>query len=120
MMTDLFMLGTTVVGMVEIPEPRWFYRDCQKVIPLQSGGVRKLGKPSVIWRYGFVTNAEREVLRTICPTGSAWVYVNTRTLENVVEFKTFYASMVWPPEEDPQNLHVLDFILTFRFMIIAQ
>ena len=110
-----YMAGATLVGMVEVIGPLSSYKDCQKVIPLQSGGVMKSGKPSDLWQYNEISYENRAIFRSLCPNGSAWVYINDLTTENV--WKAFYCLMEWPLEENQQINSVLDFRLKFKFMI---
>lgn len=122
-MTSEFKIGSTLVGIttldaltVFVPDPRTSFRPYSKMIDLGSGLKRGAGWPTAEWNYGFLTQEQREQLRTFCTGASAEVFITTRTRDEDDDdqlFKTFKAVMIWPEEEDYRNSKRLDFTIKF-------
>ena len=124
-----FQIGT-VLGYLDllhdlgIPNPHPVWKASQDKVVLGDNSIRLLGYPQVAWEWGFLSQEQRDILRTYCTGGSSNVYIVTPTTEksggvsNVsVEYQ---AIMVWPaPEapEDPQTGRRVQFVITFKQLI---
>lgn len=122
-MTSSFKIGTTLAGITTldalttfVPDPKTSFRSYSKLLDLGSGLKRGAGWPTAEWNYGFLTQAQREQLRTFCAGASAEVFITTRTRDEDNEdslFKTFKAVMIWPEEEDYRNSRRVDVTIKF-------
>ncbi len=124
-MASNFKIGTTLEGITSldalttwIPDPKTEFRFYSKQLDLGSGLKRGAGWPITTWTYGFLTQAQREQLRTFCTTASAEVYIQTRTRdedtgETPSLFKIYKAVMTWPEHEEYRASRRLDFVITF-------
>jgi hypothetical protein len=102
--THSFEIGTTYGGMVNIESlttvPNMAVRS--KFLPYQeaaqmgSGVVVARGSPAAIWEWGEIYTAQFNSLRTLCPGGSAAMYI--RTLKDDYSTYAYYTGiMIWPP-----------------------
>jgi hypothetical protein len=72
------------------------------------------GLSSTAWLWGFVTQAERDLLKAYCPGKSAVVYI--RTHDDDWEYVYCQAVMIWQPETPPSNGYIVDFSIAFRIL----
>ena len=120
-----FEIGADVLTMVNVetldggsmPAPRAPYKVYTEPIELGSGAIRGAGFPSVIWRWGFLTQEQRDALRTYCPGASANVYIKTSGVDSADAYGIYSAVMVWPEEEDRQASRRTDFAIEFRRLV---
>lgn len=124
-----FQLGTTLGGkqtlrVIGIPNPHPIWRGSVSSVKLGDNSARLLGAPVVEWHWGFLTQAQRDILRTYCPGASALVYITTPTTENVAAVPNagvaYSGQMIWPaPDvaEDPATGRRLEFKLIIRQLI---
>lgn len=105
--TNLESLATPVTP------PRWFYRGDVERRKLASGLIRSLGLPVAEWRWGVISQAQRDMLRTFCSGASAQVYIRTKTNNSSDAYANFLAMMVWPEEEEVDASRRLDFVIRF-------
>ena len=124
-----FMIGTTEGGKVTLrslgitnPHPIW--RSGVTSIKLGDGSARVLGLAIVEWNFGFLQQAQRDVLRTYCTGASAHLFITTTTTEKIGGVENaavaYEGECIWPaPDrpEDPQTGRRLEFVLTFRQLI---
>jgi hypothetical protein len=115
-LATLFSLGVTN------PHPVW--RPSVTSVKLGNNAARQLGAPAVLWMWGFVSQRERDVLRTFCPGASAQVYLITPTSETVGSVpnasKTYLAQMIWPSPDRPEDPFAgrrIQFEILFRQLI---
>lgn len=112
-----FEIGLTEVGMQNVedlglPAPAWEYRPWAAAVALGNGSGRGQGAPVAVWRWGFLTRAQRTTLRTYCTGKAAFVYINT--IEDDGTYGTYYAALHWPDQERWQADRVLEFAIEFR------
>ncbi len=117
-----FAIGTTLAGMqalsaMSIPAPQSTFRPYSTDIRLGDGTMRGMGFPVATWHWGFLSAAQRDVLKAFCAGQSALVYLRT-TKDNMV-FDDYQAVMVWPTEEERAAGRVLDFTLEFHRLVEA-
>ncbi len=124
-MASNFKIGTTLEGITSldalttwIPDPKTEFRFYSKQLDLGSGLKRGAGWPITTWTYGFLTQAQRDQLRTFCTGASAEVYITTRARDTESEslFKTYKAVMTWPEIEEYRNSRRLDIIFSFTHL----
>lgn len=109
------------LGIVN-PHPTWI--PAVSKAKLGDNSARLLGAPQVVWSWGFIQGAQRDILKTYCPNASAVVYLITPTV-NVVSSvpnasQRYICQMIWQsPEspEDPQTGRRLNFSITFRQLV---
>ena len=71
------------------------------------------GWGSTAWRWGFISTANRAVLRAYCTSRSAEVVIRVR--DDSAAWIYFNAIMIWPQENMiPINNKILDFAIEFR------
>lgn len=122
-MASSFKIGTSVAGLVtldalttKVPDPQTSFQFYSKQLDLGSGLKRGAGWPITTWTYGYLTQAQRDQLRTFCTGASAEVYITTRTRdkdETDSLFKTYKAVMIWPENEEYRASRRLDIVITF-------
>jgi hypothetical protein len=98
--------------------PRSSFVDYSRVIPLGDGTLRGAGWPTGEWRWGYMSQAQRNQLRTFCTGASAAVYVRTRENDTSDAYQRYTATMVWPTDgEDKAHGKRLDFVVVFQNMV---
>lgn len=102
-----------------LPAPHGLWTPYTQPVVLGDGMVRGAGWMTAEWKWGFITRAQRQILRAFCPApnASAIVYIKTRTVENSDAYVTYYANMIWPQQEEPQAGRRLDFSLKFQGLV---
>lgn len=118
-----YKIGTTSGGMVTlaslgIPDPKGEYFNYSDLRNLGDGTVRGVGYPRAVWRWGFLSRADRDALRTYCTgVASSAIYIQTRTLDSTDVFDDFSATMIWPAEEERSAGRRLSFEIEFRNLV---
>jgi len=121
-MASEFKIGATLGGITSLDilptpvlDPTTDFKPYSKLIDLGSGLKRGAGYATAKWIYGYITEAQRNQLRTFCTGASAEVFIRTRTRDTSGStlFKTFKAVMTWPEQEDYRNSRRTDFIISF-------
>lgn len=117
-----YEIGLTYGGMANVEgltvtllAPRHTFQDFSQELPLASGGQKGGGWPLASWTWAYVTQAQRNQLKTFCPTGlSADVFIKTRDASGA--FAVFTAVLVWPIQEGSEKRAgtILDFELKFQ------
>jgi hypothetical protein len=117
--------GLVTLKSLGIPNPHPIWKPGVQSIKLGDNSARTLGSPVVEWHWGFLQQAQRDMLRTYCTGASASVYIVTTTTENVSSVpnvsKTYLAQMIWPAPntpEDPQTGRRLEFMILFRQLVV--
>lgn len=107
---------------VHNPNPIW--RAGVTSVKLGDNSARILGAPVVEWEWGFVDQAERDVLRTYCPGASAAVYIWTPTTEKISGVSNaaqrYLAQMIWPAPDKPETPQAgrrAQFVIVFRQLV---
>jgi len=103
-------------------DPDWSFQQYATAIRLGDGTLKGQGFPVAIWRWNFMTNANRDELKDLCPNLSALIYIRTPTNEIDVYgdlvWGTFQCIMNWTPEdEDKQVNKTLGLIVTFTHLV---
>lgn len=98
--------------------PRSTFKPWANSIDLGNATARAMGRPSTLWQWGFITQAQRTTLRAFCTGKSARVYICTRKNDNSDLYVTYDAVMLWPDDEDRQAAgRRLNFAVQFRDLI---
>lgn len=112
-----------LIGEADMPiEPDASYLPYQEAVELGSGKLREIGYPSAVWAFSGLTQAQRYQLRLICPSGSAYVYIETMTNEYDVSGNRIWtqaqAVMKWQVgEEDIQADKTVNLEITFTHLV---
>lgn len=105
------MIGTTIENMVHVESllsntmrpPDMDYHASREVETLANGQIRRIGLPWAEWIFIESTPDMVDALAEYCPSGSAVVYIRTRTNRNNDEYKDFVAVMTWDESETIKN-----------------
>jgi hypothetical protein len=124
-MSYSFEIGTTPETMTNlaslspaIPAPKVRYRPYSKLLNLGNGLTRGAGWAVAEWRWGFLSQAQRDKLRTFCTGASAQIYIKTKTNDNSDAYKTFSCVVDWPIESEERDTgRRIDFILSFKKLV---
>ena len=118
-----YEIGSTYAGMQNVEElstpihaPKSTFKQYSKTLRLGNGTTRGAGWPVATWRFGFLSRAQRDQLKTFCPGASAVVYIKTRKNDND-DYQVYRAVMVWPEEEEKFAGRRLDFVIEFRDLV---
>ena len=97
-----------------LPAPRSTFSPHSQYLRLGDGSVRGGGWATATWRWGFLTQAQRDQLRTFCTDASASVYIKPRKNDNSAAYQVYAATMIWPQEEERETSGKrLDFVVEF-------
>lgn len=99
---------------VEVAAPKSTFQEYGEGIPLGDGSIRGAGWKSASWRWGYMTQAQRDQLAVYCTGASANVIIQTRTNSNSDAYKTYSAIMVKPQSEDKDASRRIDYLIEFR------
>jgi len=114
-----YAMGTSAstIPLHDLPTPIPFPRPPLKLFvelsQMASGKFVGRGLPTITWAWGFITQAQRDQLRSFCPGASAIIYIDTISLENADQFRQYKCIMKWPEEEDRQTTRRVSFNLEF-------
>lgn len=112
-----------LIGEADIPiQPDASYVPQSEVVKTLGGLTYARGFAVATWHWNGLTNAQRAILRAICPNQSAEVYIETSTNEltlcNDIEFVQCSAICHWPPgDEEQQSNKTLGLDLLFTHLI---
>jgi hypothetical protein len=107
----------TIGAAVNLKAPHGIFKPAVDSINLGNGLARSIGRPVAAWSWGFLTQAQRNILRAFCTGKSARVYITTRVNDSSDVYVTYDAVMLWPDEEKKFATRRTDFILEFRDLI---
>ncbi len=93
--------------------PKSSFRPNSQRQQLGDGTVRGGGWATAEWRWGFVTQAQRDQLRTFCTGASSEVYIKTRK-NDADAYQVYTAVMIWPEVEEKIAGRRLDFVIQFQ------
>lgn len=109
-------LLTSLTTPVTHPKSNW--KPWQEKIILGNGLARGVGRPSVTWQWGYITQAQYDQLRAYCAGASARVLIYTRTTETADSYKAYTAAVLWPDELDRQTTRRVNFTLEFSDLVL--
>lgn len=113
-----YAIGTTANNMqyffdLKITAPLSNFKPYNQVDELGDGTIKGMGWPIAEWWWAFISETERDLLKTYCPGLSKEVFI--RTLDDALDWHDYRAVMVWPTEsEDRQVGASMKFQLIFR------
>lgn len=103
-----------------LPPPKSTFTPYAEPVDLGNGAVRGAGWASATWNWGFLTQAQRDQLRTYCTGASASVYIVTRKTDTTDAYTTYSGVMIWPQNEERDSKYVrTDFTVEFRKLVAA-
>lgn len=115
-----YEIGASYVGMTNVEDlatplsaPKSTFLPYSQLLNLGEGTVRGSGWATATWRFGFLTQSQRNQLRTFCTSASASVYIKTRKNDTSDAYEVYTAVMIWP-EENKDAGKRLDFVLAFQ------
>lgn len=116
-----YEIGTSYGGMANVeslatplPAPKSSFLPYSKYLSLGDSTIRGSGWAAASWRFGFLTRAQRDQLKTFCSGASASVYIQMRKNDTSDAYQVYTAVMIWPPVEEKHAGKRLDFNLEFR------
>ncbi len=115
-----FTISALAAGNLQtlgLTAPKSPFKPATMSIDLGNGTARNMGRPNTIWRWGFVTRAQRTILRAFCTGKSARVYICTMVNDSSDQYVTYDAVMLWPDEEQRDTGRRLNFEIQFRDLI---
>ena len=126
MTRSLFMIGITYGAIANldtfgppIPPPKSTFSQYSGLVQLANGTTRGMGTPIATWRWGFLSQEQRDRLRLFCPTSSATVFIRTYTKESADVTAYYQAVMHWPAlEEEVDTTRRIDFVVKFTDMVL--
>ena len=117
--------GLVTLKSLGVPNPHPVWKDGVGIIKLGDNSSRTLGLPILLWHWGFISQASRDVLRTYCTGASAAVYIVTPTTNKIAGVSnaalTYLAQMWWPAPnspEDPVTGRRLEFSIMFKQLVV--
>lgn len=116
-------IGSTYGGITDlksltppVPYPYQSFKPYSKVIGTGAGGAVGIGWATDEWAWTFLTATQRNVLRALCPTASAEVYIQTYN-DGLASpaWKIYRCKMIWQEDgEDRQASRRLKLRIIFR------
>jgi len=100
-----------------LPAPKGLFKDYAQQISLGDGSVRGGGWAVGGWRFGFLTRAQRDQLRTFCTGASNSIYIRSRENDTADAYRYYTCKIVWPQEEEKDHGFRLEFVPEFRDMV---
>jgi hypothetical protein len=130
MAVDNYCIGTTYGNLTNVenltpsipgPEAMKHFQGYTHTPDLGNGLVRGGGFPKTAWHWGFLSAAQRDVLRsTYCSGKSSNVYIRTTDgsyTSGSPTYKVYQAVMIWPDTEDRFAGRSLDITIEFRNLV---
>jgi hypothetical protein len=120
MAKNQFMIGADFEGMsflftLSITSPLYNFKPYSNADDLGDSSVKGSGWPIAEWYWAYLSEDERDALKTFCPNLSKEVYI--RTLNDHLEWTNYRVMMIWPVEaEDRQVGSSMKFQLIFRVL----
>lgn len=103
---------------VPVPAPKSTFHLYSQLIPLGDGTVRGSGWPTAEWRWGILTRAQRDQLRSIITGASVAVDLRTRTMDSTDSYKYYHAVAVWPIDSEERDAgRRVDFVIKFQKLV---
>ncbi len=102
----------------KVNPPKGGFAESTQNLRLGSGLVRGAGWQAATWRWGFLTQAQRDQLRTFCTGSSAAVYIRSRKNDASNAYTYYSGTMIWPTgQEEQDNFKRLAFSVRFQNLI---
>ena len=106
---------TNVEDLTNAPAaPRSQFTESSVYVPLGDGTTRGAGWPTAKWRWGYLTQAQRDDLRAYCTGASNSLYICTRENDTSDQYNYYTCTMIWPLEEEKDHGKRLDFVVEFQ------
>lgn len=102
---------------LSVAAPKSSYQPYSTQLDLGDGSVRGAGWPEAEWRWGYLTQAQRDALRDYVSGAGAAVAIYTETNEDSDAFAFFLAQAIWPPQETKDATRRIPFVLRFRALV---
>ena len=119
-----YQIGTTYGNLTNLESlttpvdaPKSTFVPYSQYIQLGDGTVRGSGWATAEWRWGYMSQAQRNQLRTYCTGASASVYINTRKNDTSDAYQVYTATMIWPQEEEKELGKRIDLVIRFVNMV---
>jgi hypothetical protein len=103
---------------VSVMHPKSSFKSWQEKIMLGNGLARAMGRPSTVWQWGYITQAQYDQLHAIIAGASSRVFIYTRTTETADSYKVYQAAGLWPDEVDRQATRRVNFSIEFRDLVL--
>lgn len=114
--------GLATLSSLALKDPKSSYNPGQGKVRLASGQDRDLGGATATWTFGFLTYAQRDILRTYCTGTSGNIYIESRINDNVSSahdaWKDFLCIMHWP-EEEKDTFFRIPFVIEFTHLVVV-
>jgi len=120
-----FELGTTLGGIASLASlgllaPESQYIDFSQRVVSADGIAHGLGYPSAVWHYGFMSQAEYDILRGIIPSLGKAIFIST--LNNDGDYKTFACNAAMPEtftmRGPDSKIRYIDVSINFTHLVI--
>ena len=118
-----YKIGTSAATLTELSsltvplkDPRATYQPYSQQIRLGSGKIRGIGFPVVSWRWGFLTQSQRDQLREYVENASEELYIETEFVDNSDAFVIAQVVATWPMVEERDTTRRLDFVMDFMVL----
>ena len=99
----------------EVYPPKSTFQEFSQPVLLGDGTVRGAGWITGEWRWGFLTQAQRNQLRTFCTGASNAVFIRTHENDNSDEYTYFSGTLVWPTGNEEKDAGFrLDLVARFQ------
>jgi len=103
-----------------LPPPKSTFNEYSQLLDLGNGSVRGAGWAVATWRFGYLSQAQRDQLRTFCAGASTAVYIRSRKNDTSDAYQYYSANFVWPVgQEQKDHGFRLDFVAEFRDAILV-
>lgn len=103
---------------VPVPPPKSDFQPYADLIDLGDASVRGVGYARAEWRWGFLTRAQRDQLRTFCTGASAAVKIRTKIMDSADSYSYFTGVMIWPSLDEERDAgRRPDFVIKFRQLV---
>lgn len=116
-----YKIGTTLGGMVTleslgVPAPEQTFVKYSQSVQLGDGTSKGVGWPSCEWRFGFLTETQRDALKAYCPNASAEVFI--RTFDEDLDYQNYECVLIWPSNGEERTVGAsIDVTLQFQRMV---
>ena len=100
---------------VPVPAPIAEHANWGETIELESGGVLAGGSTPHTWKFGLLSQAQRDQLKSFCSGASATVYIRTKL--NTGVYASYQTIMYWPQTEKRDSGWYLDTLIKFDFLV---
>lgn len=114
-----FEIGTTTLNVTNLedlgldPPFQDAYKPYAAEVAAADGLFYGHGWAELAWRWGFISQADRDILKAYCSAKSSTVYIRVLGQDNTWDY--CQAVMVWPEREQPANNgYIFDLAIQFR------